>query len=388
MAILTPGHVNLVSAKNRETQKVDLNVTIKDLLIKAGTKELTDEGRLINLIKESKITFAEIKKVLGKDINKESIFRLWMFALLRSIRNKSQMSSRYNDFLDKTIDLLLNNKIKFKMITHYDFSRDFADKQFSFVGKYVERDNAILFFPPAKDQLSVDNFERDFIHELFHAYQDFKKKAITSDRAEAEAYLAQSDLMMHRYSHYMNDSWIIFKQAGKGGFLTFDLSPPKRYTEIVVGNNDNDPECRKVLAAIEHDYMAIRIFFAFFNSPDFIRAAANYSKKIDEQFVKRGEAINSRKLFESAFSRLKESRNEKITLIGNRLVFSPELIRDLLIIKACINFAEYHFKLTGDIDWKKDAQDYLRKYYELFLIKVDISALEKTDNIINFDGIR
>lgn len=202
--------------------------------------------------------------------------------ILREVEANKTMSPRYEKFIRVMIKLIEDDRIIFDETN--------GSERYS---HYLAGENKVVM--NLKHKGNDFSFKESFIHELFHAYQDYQKRPLRTSILEAEAHLASSDYLLH-HGVDICEFWIKLESVpGKGKRIGRGFNIPKSLLETVRGKSFTSPEYKKVLGIVANKYIWPRIFLILFNSSyvqKVIKGVAQLGLSVSEVENKRREFLN------------------------------------------------------------------------------------------------
>jgi hypothetical protein len=214
--------------------------------------------------------------------------------ILRKTLTGKTISSRYFAFLKIMVRLIKEDKIKIKLNKN---PSDNASR-----GHIYDSSNNSLFLDTTIKLVNPLRFEATIIHELFHAYQDYRKEEAVRSISEAGAHLAENDFLLHR-GYIFTPGWIKIDPhpKAKNHYLA-SFGIPK---SIVVQTQNADfasPQYKKNLSLIAENYLWMNGFW---------RAYENYAY-LSSQFFKYQSRIGEIEKIRQGYLQRMRNQPEKI----------------------------------------------------------------------------
>ncbi|MFA4967464.1 MAG: hypothetical protein WC624_04525 [Candidatus Margulisiibacteriota bacterium] len=239
---------------------------------------------LSDLIRRGGVTQVEVEQILDKHREDGQLYALQAYALLRRVNKQGELSARYQDFLSTVGGLIKTGKIKFAIEPPGHFGY-----------RYEPKDNTLFVDPKFIDGIVMN--ESIIIHELFHAYQDFQKQALRASQSEAEAYLVQSDFLLHvEPKLFAEPQWLYLfsytlekgkkNSLGKGS-NTAIFSWPHNSVKMFIDLTQDDPRLENIMQTARNNYLMFRVFSSMAEKDRFemlagqLKPKAGFEEKIN-----------------------------------------------------------------------------------------------------------
>ncbi len=210
-------------------------------------------GYMDKLVNDSGITFEEMEGILLKNPGQEGLYTLTAYCLLRRAKKNGELSKRYDDYLNTMAGFIKSGTIKFKLTENLSMPHHKMEYE-NVEGK------GIIKVSPGR-VLGVHNLviiESTIIHELFHGYQDNKKRTIRFSQLEAEAHLVQSDYILHVSPELIHeDHWIQIYPLEKSYNIKFLV--PLNTVKSLINLEEDNPIYEKAILTIRQAYLLFEI---------------------------------------------------------------------------------------------------------------------------------
>lgn len=288
--------------------------------------------------------------------------------LLKEIKNEYSISPRYDFFIEKMIELIKAHKIHIEYIDTKDPRRP---------DTYNLKTNTMEINPVALKLRSKSSF----IHELFHAYQDWQRKALPNSFVEAEAHLAENDYLFHCDKGPGLEAWLTIEtdpNEKKGFLLGFNVP-----VSLIRGISHADfcsYEYRQAVRWTAYNYLWAMAFFAISKRVLGVLASLNRSRMNDNTIM------HFRKFHLNRMRLLPDSQVLEFRIIGGKM--------NLNVSNAIVQFmgsSRYLIRKLWESGKKAESQALLSRTFEEFKHALRASArIYSLDHIRRelFDGIK
>jgi hypothetical protein len=194
-------------------------------------------------------------------------------SILKKVQTEASMSSRYNKFIAEIIKLIEDDKITF------DSSKTEILQLADANAAYNSKTNSLLINKLAAKRGGI-LFNASLIHELFHAYQDFKKIKQNISIIEAEAYLAGADYLSH-HQYPLPESWLDIKAVpGIKGATNITFNIPRLIAQNIRGASFSSNKYKNALKLVADNYLWMLLYVYLYKSESVINRAIIRSSKI------------------------------------------------------------------------------------------------------------
>lgn len=309
----------------------DIESLIKEDFRKTSKEIPVDIDYLVKLVSESNLRLEDVKSILLSRKGNDELIRLFIVSLFTKIKNRHLMSPRYFDFYNRIIQLVKNGSLKLN-IKQVKFGEKFTMSNYD-----RKNDTLSISFLPSdiKSPGYIQKLEESTIHELYHAYQDFKKDSMTHSFSEAEAHTASNDYRLHAYPQICNSSWIriIDKDIFSLGF-----SIPKELISKMSAMNPASKAYMREMEDIAKKYMQVEAFLVLFYSPEVRDMKDRFLSNYRNHKLGSSEDVAYR--FQEIINAFIESDEQHLTMVDNgRISYVPsrKLMAFLFVARVIVD---------------------------------------------------
>ncbi|MEA3493158.1 MAG: hypothetical protein U9R38_02080 [Candidatus Margulisiibacteriota bacterium] len=288
--------------------------------------------------------------------------------LLEEIKHKSLMSPRYGFFIKKMIELIKTNRLHVKYL-------DTADPQRP--DRYNSKTDTIEINPVTLELRAKSSF----IHELFHAYQDWQRKAGPNSFVEAEAYLAENDYLFHCHDAPGLEAWLSIETdpKEKKDFL-FGFNAPASLIKRISNADFHSHGYHQAVKLTAYNYIWATTFFTVSKR---VLGVLSFLKRsaMDDNTVLRYRAFHLHRM-----QSLSNSQTLQVRIIGAEVSWK---VSDAIM--QFVGSSRYLIRKLWGSGKKAEAQALLSRTFEEFKHALQSSARIYTLDQLKpeiFDGIK
>lgn len=289
-------------------------------------------------------------------------------AILRNAR----MSSRYQDFINTVTTLIKKGKIKFKEARTL--------KKYQSYAVYNSKTNTVAI---DKSWSSADSkiFQATILHELFHAYQDYKKRHMKESVREAEALLAEFDYL-YNAGEKISQSWIIIHHLPEGkDQFGFRFSIPRTIVQACAKADLSSSIYQRAIALIA-EYKLWSNYYNLQHIPDdpltkMIERSGKSLQQINKAWEKLGRKLSAIPKSSRHTARI----NKSMRSLGKKPLPNQVEITYLIVLSQILT---KRYLAAGRLDYAEHVYNQTLIGLKNILGPADLSAF---DVAYQFDGV-